>query len=146
LENVEKLLEQDLESLIKEKNAKIAVVGLGYVGLPTAVKFAEVGFSVLGIDINKKLIDQINQGTLCTKELGLDKLVEKLVKNGRFKVNSEFSPSLSKVNVIVTCVQTPIDSKNKPDLTYIKKACENVSLHLIKNQLVIIQSTVHLEQ
>jgi UDP-N-acetyl-D-mannosaminuronic acid dehydrogenase len=142
LKNVEKLLEPNLGLLIREKHAKIAVVGLGYVGLPTAVKFAEVGFSVLGIDINTKLIDQLNQGTFCTKELGLDKLIDKVKKNGNFKVNAGFSASLSSANILVICVQTPIDSANKPDLTFIKKACDNVSQYLTKHQLVIIQSTV----
>jgi UDP-N-acetyl-D-mannosaminuronic acid dehydrogenase len=142
LKKIEKLIETNLESLIKEKHAKIAVIGLGYVGLPTAVKFSEVGFSVLGIDINQKLIDQLNQGVIHTKEVGLDNLIAHVVKNGKFKASAVFSSALRDVNVIITCVQTPIGSNNKPDLTYLKKACESLSLYLTKNQLVIIQSTV----
>lgn len=142
MKNTEKLLETNLESLIKEKTAKIAVIGLGYVGLPTAAKFSEAGFSVVGIDINKKLVDQINTGTIHTKELGLDALICNVTKKGKFQASADVSSSLSEVNVIVICVQTPVGSNNKPDLSFIKNACESLSLYLAKNQLVIIQSTV----
>jgi len=126
---------------IKKKEARVAVIGLGYVGLPTAAVFANVGFPVIAADIKPEIIEAIERGKTSTKEPGLDELVKKLVKKG-MRATTNVLQAVKEADVIVVCVQTPLTSDKKPDLRYLKKACETVARGLSKGKLVIIESTI----
>jgi len=118
-------------------NIRIAVIGLGYVGLPLMVEFAKK-YPTLGFDINKERIDQLRDGIDLTLEVSKAELAE--AKFGEFS----FNPSeLQKCNIYIVTVPTPIDEKKLPDLKPLKMACETVGGNLKQNDIVIFESTVY---
>ncbi len=137
-----KIDKQNLMQKINDRNVRVAVVGLGYVGLPTAALFANKGFSVTGIDVNASLVQKINNCQVDTKEVGLDEIIITAYKNGYF--NAVVSPSkmLEEADVVIACVQTPVDSQGDANLTFLKGAIEEIARNLTKSKLIIIQSTV----
>lgn len=128
--------------MINEKIAKIAIIGLGYVGLPTAALFADRGFPVAGIDVNLKIVNQVNEGKLQNSEPGLQGLVMRSRRRGYLCATGIPSEGLSAADIIIVCVQTPVDRLGNVNLSFLQKACEDIAGCLKKNRLVIIQSTV----
>jgi UDP-N-acetyl-D-mannosaminuronic acid dehydrogenase len=135
-------LKDELINKIQSREAKIAVIGLGYVGLPTAAVFASLGFRVTGIDINPNIISQINSGKLETKELGLNEQVNNANSKGFFNATAKPFEALSEADIIIVSVQTPLDKEGNANLSFLKNACEEISLVLRRNMSVVIQSTV----
>ncbi|MEX2014113.1 MAG: nucleotide sugar dehydrogenase [Parcubacteria group bacterium] len=129
---------------IKTKKAKVAVVGLGYVGTPVAALFAEAGFDVLGLDIQEEKIKKINQGInpIEGKEPGLTELMEKVVKGKKFRATSNPS-ELQNADVILVSVETPVDDKTKlPSYVALRSALKNIGRNLKSGSMVIIESTI----
>ena len=117
----------------------VAIVGLGYIGLPLACLCAEKGLDVYGVDIDKNKISLIKQGKSPIEDLDLK---EQLKKNkGKIKVNGNFE-IIKNASVVIVCVPTPVDNKNLPDLKPLENACESISRNLKKGTLVIIESTI----
>ncbi|MGE5533874.1 MAG: nucleotide sugar dehydrogenase [Bacillota bacterium] len=127
---------------IENHSAKVAVVGLGYVGLPTAALFANQHYQVLGVDVNAAIVEKINNCKLDSKELGLEDMVNNACKKGYFKAVVPPSAALKDVDVIIACVQTPVDDRGRANLAFLKSAVEEIARNLTRSQLVIIQSTV----
>jgi UDP-N-acetyl-D-glucosamine dehydrogenase len=127
--------------MIQAKKAKIAVVGLGYVGLPLAVEFAKNGFSVLGIDVDKDRIARISRRESYITDVPAGQL-RKIIQSGRFRAESAFN-SLKDIDVIFICVPTPLKRKNHPNISFIKGAVKGISAYLKKNCLVILESTTY---
>ena len=115
----------------------ICILGLGYIGLPTACMFATHGFKVVGIDINGKILDKVRQGRPHIKEKGLDLLVETAVRSGNFEVCSHPKPC----DVFIVAVPTPITSDKKADLSFVKMAAESIVSVLQPGNLVVLEST-----
>ncbi|MGV0922705.1 nucleotide sugar dehydrogenase [Empedobacter tilapiae] len=130
------------------KQHKIAIIGLGYVGLPLARLFA-TKYPVVGFDINQKRIEELNQGTDHTLEVEDEVLQSVLVKENPFKTNSNglyCSNNLDDIkdaNIYVVTVPTPVDKHNRPDLTPLYKSSETVGKVLSKGDIVIYESTVY---
>ena len=130
-----------LKRKISTKKAHIAVIGLGYVGLPLAVNFAKAGFKVFGLDMDADRVEQVNQ----KKSYILDipaKDVARVVNNGRFEARTEFEV-LKTIDVIIICVPTPLKRRYTPDITYIVSAIRTIRKYLKKNALVILESTTY---
>lgn len=127
---------------IEKKRARIAVIGLGYVGLPTAVSFANAGFPVTGADIDPDVVEAIERGKIVTREPSLDKLIKKLVGRGSIRATTDVSGAIGEADVVIVCVQTPLTRGKKPDLRYLEKACKTVARGLSRGKLVVIESTV----
>mgnify|MGYP001300714150 CR=1 FL=1 len=121
---------------MKVIDLRIAIVGLGYIGLPLAVEFGRK-HNVIGFDINKKRIEELNKGVDITSELNSKEIRQAKNLNFTFNIND-----IKKCNVFIITVPTPIDSQKRPDLKYLKKASEDVGSVLKKNDLVIYESTV----
>ncbi len=117
---------------------RICVIGLGYIGLPTASILSSKGFKVVGVDINGKLVEELNQLNIDLLELGLADLANSAIESG--KLVAKGSPE--KADVFMICVPTPLTDENKADLTHIKNAAERVLPYLRKGNLVILESTV----
>ncbi|WP_456475769.1 nucleotide sugar dehydrogenase [Candidatus Pyrohabitans sp.] len=132
----------DLIRRIEEKSAEIAVVGLGYVGLPTAAVLAGKGFSVLGADINPSVVEAVNSGTSPISEPGLEELVERVVAEGRLRAVPSAEEAAKGSDVVIVVVQTPIDEEKRPDLSALKSALRDVSRALKRGHLIIIESTI----
>jgi UDP-N-acetyl-D-glucosamine dehydrogenase len=111
---------RNLENKIKDKTAEIGIVGLGYVGLPLALAFAEAGFSVTGIDSDKTRVGKITRGISYLLDIESPRL-KKAVASGRLKATVS-SSALRRVDTIIICVPTPLTSTKEPDLTYIASA------------------------
>lgn len=120
-----------------EDNKLIAVIGIGYVGLPLAVAFGEKR-QVIGYDTNAARIEQLSEGQDATRELTENELI-----NAKFLKFSHDENDLKKANIFIVTVPTPVDKENLPDLTLLKNACETIGRNLKKNDLVIFESTVY---
>ncbi|MCS4542109.1 MAG: nucleotide sugar dehydrogenase [Euryarchaeota archaeon] len=131
----------ELKKFIEDSSAKIVVVGLGYVGLPTSALFARAGFDVTGTDINRELIEKINRGQCPAVEPGLLDLVVKAVKKGKLKADSDTVSAVEKANVAVIVVNTPIQGSDI-DLMPLEEASKAVGKGLQKGTLVVIESTI----
>jgi len=133
----------ELRQKIEDKTAKLAVIGLGYVGLPVACEFARTGFSVLGVEVQAERAEKINAG-ICPiegKEPGLQELVFKTVQNGRLRATREYQ-DLRLQDVILICVETPVDENNIPQYRALRNALANLGKVLKTGALVIIESTI----
>ena len=125
--------------MMSRKNSKLAIIGLGYVGLPLAHAFSEK-YEVVGFDIAQWRIDELNAGVDRTLELNEDQVNEAL-KNGMKFTN--VSEELADCNIYIVTVPTPIDKHKKPDLTPLIKASESIGKVLKKDDIVIYESTVY---
>tara|TARA_B100001057_G_C22846267_1_gene949173 strand:+ start:1601 stop:2833 length:1233 start_codon:yes stop_codon:yes gene_type:complete len=118
----------------------ISIIGLGYIGLPTAAILADTGHKVLGVDINTDVVDGINSSKTHFYEPDLDELVINNIKNGNLRADIELDDS----DIFIICVPTPfkVDGNNKtPDMSYIEDASLEISKHIKKGDLVILEST-----
>lgn len=126
------------------KRANLVVVGLGYVGVPVAAKFAEAGFQVTGIDILPEKVQMINKGEspIAGNEPGLSELVSEMVKQGRLRATSSYDP-VKTADYVLIVVQTPFDLKSRePYYAALRSAVKSVGPNLKRGVLVILESTV----
>jgi len=126
---------------LDKRTARLAVIGLGYVGLPLAVELAQAGFEVFGIDIDEHRVKQLNQGKSYIQDVPTAD-VRTLVKAGRFHASTDFSV-LKKCDTVNICVPTPLSKQRDPDVSYIVAASQEVAQHLHKGMLVILESTTY---
>ncbi|WP_079514403.1 nucleotide sugar dehydrogenase [Rossellomorea marisflavi] len=117
---------------------KICVVGLGYIGLPTASMFADNGYDVLGVDINESAVNLLNQGDIHIEEAGLHDLVKKVVSERKFKAATLPQPA----DVFIVAVPTPNYSDNTANLEYVKLAVNSILPCLKKGDVIIVESTI----
>jgi UDP-N-acetyl-D-mannosaminuronic acid dehydrogenase len=115
----------------------VCVVGLGYIGLPTAAIVARSGCKVLGIDISQAVVDTINRGEIHIEEVDLDGLVQGVVQRGLLSASTEIAPA----DVFVIAVPTPFDADHAPDVSYVLSAGEAVAKVLKPGDCVILEST-----
>ncbi|MCK5475606.1 MAG: nucleotide sugar dehydrogenase [Candidatus Pacebacteria bacterium] len=127
--------------LIKNRKAKVTIIGMGYVGLPHAVEIAKVGFSVSGIDVQKKRVNSLNKGVSYIKDVKSGEL-KKVIKNKKFKAYNTYK-SLKKADIVIICVPTPLDDYRIPNLSYIKFSVKEIKKYLHKEQLIILESTTY---
>jgi len=130
-----------LKNKLEDKTAKIGVIGLGYVGLPLAVAFAEEGFEVYGIDIGIKRVNSIKQGKSYILDVPSEKL-EKLVSSGLLNATSNYRV-VKKLDAIIICVPTPLGKTKEPDISFIVSAVDDIIKNRRKGQLYILESTTY---
>jgi len=131
----------NLRDKIRDRKARVAVIGLGYVGLPLAVEFAKKGFDVTGLDVDASKIDEINAGRSYILDVKTED-VKACVDAGRLRASSDMS-LLKDMDAIDICVPTPLRKTKDPDLSYVVQAVDSVKAHLKKGQLVILESTTY---
>jgi UDP-N-acetyl-D-glucosamine dehydrogenase len=131
----------DLLKKIDSKQARLGVIGLGYVGLPLAVEFARAGFSVVGYDIDERKVAELMAGRSYIPDVPSDHLAE-VVKNGRFKATTD-AKALGDADIIDICVPTPLRKTKDPDMTYVVQAVDSTAAVLRKGQLIILESTTY---
>ena len=116
----------------------INVIGLGYIGLPTAATLANAGFDVLGVDVRPEIITKINAGDIHIQEPGLDILVRAAVQRGKLRAAAQ----PGRADVFIIAVPTPIHADKSPDLSFVEAASRTIAPVLEKGNLVIVESTV----
>ncbi len=134
--------EDQVKKAIKNGQITISVIGLGRIGLPTAVLFAESGANVIGVDIDPKLIELLKDGKNELDEPSLDELIKKNIKNGKLKISLDLKFTIKNSQVIIICVPTSINKNHSANYSIIKKVIEDLSGIIIPNQIIIIESTI----
>jgi len=123
------------------RNATIGVVGLGYVGLPLAVEFAEAGFHVIGLDVQQAKVDQLNAGKSYIADI-LSERVEPLVNCGKLRATTSYD-DLKQVDAISICVPTPLRKTRDPDMSFIIQASQSISKICHNGMLIVLESTTY---
>lgn len=131
-----------LLELIESKTAKLGVIGLGQVGLPTALSFADVGFDVLGNDVNKKLLNSLSKGTVLFEEEGLAELLHKCTQSSKFRTVERSDDLIRECDVIIVCVPTPLTEHVRPDMSYLEGVMSVLADSFLDGKLVIIESSI----
>jgi len=133
-------MEQELIQKINDKTAVIGVVGLGYVGIPLSLRFAEVGYKVLGFDIDPEKAEKISAGKTYIKHIP-DEIIKVAVDRG-FEATTDYSRA-TEVDALIMCVPTPLDSHREPDLSFVIITMDSLLPYLRKGQLVSLESTTY---
>lgn len=123
-----------------DKSLRIAVIGLVYVGLPLAVTAAEAGFHTLGINLSPKRVDQVNAAHNYIGDVR-DEALEKVVRAGSLSASTDYA-GVAGADFIAICVPTSLDSHQQPELSYIDSAAHSIGRHLVKDSVVVLESTV----
>ena len=131
----------NLDKKLDDKSAIIGVVGLGYVGLPLAVAFAEAGFKVIGFDMQPTKVDSVNKGESYVSDVD-DRSLSQVVARNLLGATIDQS-RLKEVDAICICVPTPLTKTREPDLSYIIHESEEISRYLQRGQLVVLESTTY---
>jgi len=135
-------IENVLESL-NSKSLKVCIVGIGRIGLPTALSFAKSGLKTIGVDINENLIKTINSGNFPLKdEPGYDEIFDEVMKNELFSVTTKIEDAVPNSDLIVLSLPTPMDENNIPDYSALRNVATKLSTLLSPNSLVIVESTI----
>jgi UDP-N-acetyl-D-glucosamine dehydrogenase len=134
-------IKTNLINRLNNNDVVISILGLGYVGLPLAVVFAEAGFNVLGVDPVAEKVDAINRGESYVLDVSSE-AVARLVKSGRLQATTDFS-RLSQVDAVSICVPTPLRHTGDPDLSYIVSATEDLAKYVHPGMVIVLESTTY---
>jgi UDP-N-acetyl-D-glucosamine dehydrogenase len=134
-------VKQQILSRILDKSAVIGVVGLGYVGLPLLLRFAEEGYRVLGLDTDSSKIDKLSSGSSYIRHIP-DERVRELARSGLFRGTTDFGASTG-ADALIICVPTPLDRHREPDLSFVIKTTDSLVPYLRPGQLVSLESTTY---
>jgi UDP-N-acetyl-D-glucosamine dehydrogenase len=134
-------MKETLIGKINIKDARVGVVGLGYVGLPLAVELADAGFRVVGVDVSPKVVESVDRGESHVGDVPTARL-RPLVESGRLAASGDYAV-LAEVDAISICVPTPLTKSKSPDITYITEAVDALLPHLREGQLVVLESTTY---
>jgi UDP-N-acetyl-D-glucosamine dehydrogenase len=126
---------------LRSKEASIAILGLGYVGLPLAVVFGEAGFRVTGVDPDSRKVDSLNKGVSYIPDVKTE-AIEKLVKSGHLTATTDFSV-LKEMDAVSICVPTPLRQTGDPDMSFIISATEELAKYMHKGVVVVLESTTY---
>ena len=137
-----KNLEDVRESLTK-KTLRVCVIGIGRIGLPTALSFAKSGLSTIGVDINENLVQNVNSGKFPLKdEPGYEEIFDDVIKNKKFSATTKIEDAVSNSDLILLSLPTPMDENNIPDYSALRNVGSQLSDILSPNSLVIVESTI----
>ena len=134
-------MHRQLHEKISTRSLRVAVIGLGYVGLPLAITFAEAGFQVEGIDVDKQKVDLANRGESYIPDISSSTL-QALIQKNRLHFTSDYAV-LDEIDAISICVPTPLRKTRDPDISYIVSVTHEVQAHLHAGQLIVLESTTY---
>ncbi|WP_164219922.1 nucleotide sugar dehydrogenase [Virgibacillus sp. YIM 98842] len=137
----EKKVAEKLIEKLNNKTAVIGVVGLGYVGLPLAVEKAKAGYNVIGFDIQKSKVDEVNQGINYIGDV-VDEELKELVVNKNIRATTDYS-LIKEVDTVAICVPTPLDIYKQPNTSYVESSAAEISSYLHEGMLVVLESTTY---
>lgn len=126
---------------IKQKHARIGIIGLGYVGLPLVIELGRAGFQVVGLDIDSAKVDHLNQGESYIQHIPSD-TIRDLKDRKTFEATTDFS-TVARLDCILICVPTPLNANREPDMSYIVATARKIAPYLKVEQMVILESTTY---
>jgi len=135
------MVKDEIMELINKRRANIAIIGLGYVGLPLAVTFANAGFNVTGIDPIQEKVDSINRGESYILDVP-NAQVRKHVEAGRLRATTDYS-LLTEIDAVSICVPTPLRKTGDPDLSFIASASESLAPYLHRGMVIVLESSTY---
>ncbi len=135
------MVKDEIMELINKRRANIAIIGLGYVGLPLAVTFANAGFNVTGIDPIQEKVDSINRGESYILDVP-NSVVRKHVEAGRLRATTDYS-LLTEIDAVSICVPTPLRKTGDPDLSFIASASESLAPYLHRGMVIVLESSTY---
>jgi len=133
----------DVKESLNSQTLRVCVIGIGRIGLPTALSFAKSGLQTIGLDINKNLVEKINSGTFPLKdEPGYEEIFHDVIKNQKFSATTNIEDAVPNSDLILLSLPTPMDENNIPDYSALKNVGSKLSDILSPNSLVIVESTI----
>jgi UDP-N-acetyl-D-glucosamine dehydrogenase len=135
------MIEKELKTQLENRTARVAILGLGYVGLPLAVVFAEAGFVVTGVDPDPKKVVSVSQGNSHIQDVPSEQ-VKKLVDQGKLRATTDFS-ILREAHAVSICVPTPLRKTGDPDLSYILSATDDLARYMHPGMVIVLESTTY---
>lgn len=130
-----------LATRLRARDATVAIIGLGYVGLPLVRATARAGFRVIGLDVDRKKIDMLERGEGYIRHLPANEF-QALIAKGQFLATTDFS-AVRDANAIIICVPTPLTPHREPDLSYVVGTAKSITPHLRAGQLIVLESTTY---
>ncbi|HET6457342.1 MAG TPA: nucleotide sugar dehydrogenase [Nitrosopumilaceae archaeon] len=141
--NIISLTVGEIKNYLKSGQITVSVVGIGRIGLPTALSFAHSGLSTIGVDINTKLVQMINSGNYPIKdEPGFDKIFDDVIKNKKFHATIDIGEAIPQSNLVILSLPTPMDKNNVPDYSALISVVKNLSKLLKPGSLIVVESTI----
>lgn len=134
-------MKNELLKKIENREIKVGVVGLGYVGLPLAVEKAKAGYKTIGFDVQEQKVNMVNEGHNYIGDV-VDSELKTIVEKGMLKATTDFS-FIKDVDFIAICVPTPLDKHQQPDISYVRDSAIAISKHLKKGTMVVLESTTY---
>ena len=135
--------EQEIIQSIQSRTLSVCVIGVGRIGLPTALSFANSGLSTIGVDINVELVEKINSKVFPLKdEPGYDVIFENVLNENKFRATTNFSSGVNSSDVIILSLPTPMDENNVPDYSALLSVAQKLHDEMSDGKLIIIESTV----
>lgn len=131
----------NLLKAIENRAAKIGIIGMGYVGLPLAVEFAEAGFQITAVDVDNTKINMLNRGESYIEDVTTEKL-KNLVEKGQLSGTTNYA-DLQDIDAISICVPTPLSKTGDPDMSYINQALDSLATVVHEGMLVVLESTTY---
>ena len=143
LKNMLSMSIREVQNSLKSGKVSVCAIGIGRIGLPTALSFAYVGLPTIGVDINAKLVNMINSGDFPLKdEPGLDKIFDAVIQNKNFQATTDIAEVVPKCDIILLSLPTPMDKSNVPDYSILRTVGRNLNRLLRHGSLVVVESTV----
>jgi len=135
------LIKEELIKKLQNKTAKIGILGMGYVGMPLAVVFAEKGFNVLGIDPDSRKVDTFNQGISYIQDVPTE-TIARLQKSGKLSMTADFA-ALAEMDAVSICVPTPLRQTGDPDMSFILSATDQLAKYVHPGMVIVLESTTY---
>ena len=133
----------EIIEIIQSGRLNICVIGIGRIGLPTALSFANSGLTTIGVDINEQLVEMINSGNFPLKdEPGYDVIFDKVINQKKFRATANFTEGVNSSDVIILSLPTPMDKENIPDYNALLSVAKKLHDEMSDGKLIIIESTV----
>ncbi|MCH8965876.1 MAG: nucleotide sugar dehydrogenase, partial [Planctomycetes bacterium] len=126
---------------IRDRTARVGIVGLGYVGLPLTRTFCAAGFNCIGFDVDAAKVEQLNAGRSYIRHIP-SSLIRKLVREGRFQASDD-PAVLAECDAICICVPTPLTATRDPDMSFVESTAHLIADHLRRGQLIVLESTTY---
>jgi len=134
---------EDVKKSLNSRTLRVCVIGIGRIGLPTALSFAKAGLQTIGVDINENLIQKINTGIFPLKdEPGYEEIFNDVIKNQKFSATTKTEDVVPNSDLILLSLPTPMDENNIPDYSALRNVARNLSDTMSSNSLVIVESTI----